>query len=60
MSVAAPLTITGGRLVLPEGEPQPGSIRCENGVVVALHGPVVARDGDTVVDAKGEIGRAHV
>ena len=55
MSVAAPLTITGGRLVLPEGEPQPGSIRCENGVVVALHGTVVARDGDAVVDAKGAL-----
>ena len=55
MSAPAPLTITGGRLVLPEGEPQPGAIRCENGVVVALGDAVVARDGDIVVDAKGAL-----
>ncbi len=55
MSTAAPLTITGGRLVLPQGEPQPGAIRCENGVVVALGGDAVARDGDTVVDAQGAL-----
>ena len=55
MSTAAPLIITGGRLVLPTGEPQPGAIRCENGVVVALHGAAVARSGDTVVDAKGAL-----
>ena len=55
MSTAAPLIITGGRLVLPTGEPQPGAIRCENGVVVALHSAAVARSGDTVVDAKGAL-----
>ncbi|QGN54517.1 dihydroorotase family protein [Novosphingobium sp. Gsoil 351] len=55
MSIAAPLTIVNGRLVLPTGEPRPGAIRCENGVVVALDGSVVARDGDTVVDAKGAL-----
>ena len=55
MSIAAPLTITGGRLVLPEGPPQPGAIRCENGVVVALGRDVIAHDGDTVVDAKGAL-----
>ena len=55
MSVPGPLTITGGRLVLPEGEPQPGAVRCENGMVVALGGAVVARDGDAVVDAKGAL-----
>ena len=55
MSVAAPLTIRNGRLVLSEGEPRPGAIRCENGTVVALGGTVVARDGDTVVDAKGAL-----
>ena len=55
MSVAAPLVIVNGRLVLPAGEPRPGAIRCENGVVIALDGPVVARDGDTVVDAKGAL-----
>lgn len=55
MSIAAPLTITGGRLVLPQGEPQPGTIRCENGVVVALGRNTVAREGDTVVDARGAL-----
>ena len=55
MSIAAPLTITNGRLVLPEGVPQPGAIRCENGVVVAIGRDVVARDGDTMVDAKGAL-----
>ena len=55
MSTAAPLTITGGRLVLPQGDPQPGAIRCANGVVVALGDAAVARDGDTVVDAKGAL-----
>ena len=54
MSVAAPLTIVGGRLVVPKGEPQPGTLRCENGLIVAL-GDTVARDGDTVFDAKGAL-----
>ena len=55
MSIAEPLTITGGRLVLAEGEPQPGAIRCENGVIVALGRDAVARDGDTIVDARGAL-----
>ena len=52
MSAAAPLTITNGRLVLPSGEPQPGGIRCEGGLITAL-GAVTAQLGDTVIDAKG-------
>ena len=52
MSSTAPLTILGGRLVLPSGEPQPGGIRCENGQIAAL-GDVTAQPGDTVIDAKG-------
>ena len=55
MSVAAPLVIINGRLVLPVGEPRPGAIRCENGMIVALGNAAVARDGDTVVDAKGAL-----
>ena len=31
MSIAAPLTITNGLLVLPEGVPVKGGIRCEGG-----------------------------
>lgn len=52
--IAQPLTITGGKLVLPTGEPKPGAIRCENGRIVAL-GDVAPQDGDTVFDAKGAL-----
>lgn len=47
-----PLTILNGRLVLPEGAPQPGALRCANGRIVAL-GAVAAQDGDEVFDARG-------
>jgi dihydroorotase len=49
-----PLTIIGGRLVLPKGEPVPGSIRCEDGRIVAL-GDVEAQSGDDVIDARGAL-----
>ena len=52
MSARPPLTITNGRLVLPNSEPKLGGIRCENGVIAAL-GDVTAQPGDTVIDAKG-------
>ncbi|HVR90795.1 MAG TPA: dihydroorotase [Novosphingobium sp.] len=45
------LTITNGLLVLPEGKPAKGAIRCEGGRIVAL-GDVAPEPGDTVVDAK--------
>jgi dihydroorotase len=54
MSIAPPLTITGGRLVLPTGEPAKGAIRCEGGRIVAL-GEVTPQDGDRVIDAKGKL-----
>ncbi len=54
MSATAPLTILGGRLVLPTGEPQPGGIRCEHGRIAAM-GDVTAQPGDTVIDAKGAL-----
>lgn len=54
MSMAAPLTIVNGLLVLPEGEPQPGAIRCANGRIVAL-GDVAAQPGDMTVDAGGAL-----
>ncbi|WP_068076235.1 dihydroorotase [Novosphingobium lentum] len=47
-----PLTITGGKLVLPEGEPRAGAIRCEDGRIVAV-GDVTPHDGDEVIDARG-------
>jgi len=49
-----PLTITGGRLVVPGKAPRPGAIRCENGRIVAL-GDIAPADGDRVVDAKGAL-----
>ena len=52
MSTVIPLTITNGRLVLPNGAPQTGAIRCAAGRVVAL-GEVMPQPGDTVIDAKG-------
>ena len=52
MSMAAPLTITNGRLVLASSEPQAGGVRCEGGRIVAV-GNVTAESGDSVVDAKG-------
>lgn len=54
MSTPQPLTITGGRLVLPTGEAQPGALRCVNGRIVAL-GDVSPHDGDRVFDAKGAL-----
>ena len=54
MSSPAPLTIVNARLVLPEGEPCPGGVRCEAGRIVAL-GDVTAQDGDTVFDARGKL-----
>ncbi len=54
MSTHAPLTILNGRLVLPQGEPQAGGIRCAGGQITAL-GAVNAEPGDTVVDAKGAL-----
>ncbi|MEZ5743359.1 MAG: amidohydrolase family protein [Sphingomonadaceae bacterium] len=54
MSIAAPLTITGGLLVRPGEPPAPGAIRCENGLIAAL-GDVEPQGGDRVVDAKGKL-----
>lgn len=53
MSIA-PLVITGGKLVLPTGEPAKGAVRCEGGRIVAV-GEVAPQDGDRVVDAKGAL-----
>lgn len=54
MSLAAPLVIANGRLVLPEGTPQKGALRCEGGRIVAL-GDMPAGDDCPVIDAKGAL-----
>ncbi|MBW8784810.1 MAG: amidohydrolase family protein [Novosphingobium sp.] len=54
MSKPAPLTITNGLLVRPEGEPQPGGLRCADGLIVAL-GEVAPGPGDIVLDARGAL-----
>jgi len=48
-----PLTITGGRLVLPGGV-RPGAIRCVDGRIAAV-GDVNPQAGDDVVDAAGAL-----
>ena len=51
--IAAPLTITGGRLVLPGGLEE-GGVRLENGLIAAL-GAVTPAEGDVRVDARGAL-----
>ena len=46
MKPQRPLTITGGRLVLPNGL-RPGAIRCIDGRIVAV-GDVTPQDGDEI------------
>ena len=48
-----PLTITGGRLVLPDGV-RAGGIRCVDGRIAAV-GEVSPQDGDEIVDAAGAL-----
>jgi dihydroorotase len=52
--IPRPVTITNGRLVLPEGEPVSGAIRLAHGRITAL-GAVVPEAGDTVIDAAGQL-----
>ena len=53
MKQQRPLTITGGRLVLPDGV-RAGAIRCVEGRIAAI-GEVVPEDGDEIVDARGAL-----
>jgi dihydroorotase len=48
-----PLTITGGRLVLPDGV-RPGAVRCVDGRIAAV-GQVNPAEGDEVIDAAGAL-----
>jgi len=53
MKAQRPFTITGGRLVLPEGV-RSGAIRCVEGRVAAV-GDVSPFAGDEVIDAAGAL-----
>lgn len=53
MKTRRPLTITGGRLVLPDGV-RPGAIRCIDGRIAAI-GDVNLGEGDEVIDAAGAL-----
>ncbi len=53
MKQQLPLTITGGRLVTPEGLRE-GALRLAHGRIVAL-GDIAAEDGDEVLDARGQL-----
>ena len=53
MKVVAPLTVTNGRVVLPDGTLVRGAVRCEGDRIVAVGADVTAQDGDRVHDARG-------
>jgi len=53
MKQVRPLTLTGGKLVTPEGV-RPGTVRCVEGRIEAL-GDVAPQDGDEVIDAGGRL-----
>lgn len=53
MKQIRPLTITGGRLVTPQGV-EPGALRCVDGRIEAI-GEVTPQDGDETVDARGQL-----
>lgn len=53
MKQQRPLTITGGRLVLPTGV-RPGAIRCVDGRIAAV-GDANPAEGDEVIDAAGAL-----
>jgi len=52
--IPQPVTITGGRLVLPHGAPQSGAIRLVEGRIAAL-GEVTPEPGDCVIAAGGQL-----
>ena len=53
MIQSRPLTITGGKLVTPEGITE-GGLRAEGGKITAV-GTVAPQDGDETLDAKGKV-----
>lgn len=55
MSTHAPLTITGGRVLLADGTIAPGAVRCEGGFITGIGGDIAPRDGDVVHDTRGAL-----
>jgi dihydroorotase len=55
MSNSTPLTVTGGKLVLPDGTITPGALRSEGGFITAIGADVAAQPGDEVHDAGGRL-----
>ncbi len=53
MKQVHPLTITGGRLVMPSGV-RPGTVRCVDGRIEAV-GDIQPQAGDEVIDARGQL-----
>ena len=54
MKQTRPITITGGKLVTPDGVAS-GAIRLENGLIAALGANVAPQDGDEVIEARGKL-----
>ena len=52
MKQTAPLIITNGRIVTPDGIRE-GALACEDGRILSI-GDLDPQDGDTVIDAKGQ------
>nr|WP_086493475.1 dihydroorotase [Novosphingobium panipatense] len=55
MSNNTPLTLTGGKLVLPDGTIVPGALRSEGGFITAVGADVAPQPGDEVHDARGRL-----
>lgn len=55
MSAAAPLVVTNGRVVLPDGSVVHGAVRCIGDRIAAVGAAVVPQNGDLVHDAKGQL-----
>ena len=54
MSIAPPLTITGGVLLTPDGTMLEGALRCENGHIEAI-GDIQPGPADKVFNAEGKL-----
>jgi dihydroorotase len=55
MSIHAPLTVTSGKLLLPDGRVETANLRCEGGFITAIGPDVAPQPGDNVHDARGKL-----